>query len=133
MPDKERSTLACCHKRTINVEAFRKKYRFSLLYLLVLLLVAVIASPIGGWGASFTVPADIALRIRLDDTLTSTDSKIGDPFSATVVDQGEYRDARVLRTRQQHRNVGQTEGQHDKDVAFRSTGYAGRAPRPHTR
>ncbi len=62
---------------------------------LVLLLVAVIASPIGGWAASFTVPADLALRIRLDDTLTSTDSQIGDPFSATVVDQGEYRDARV--------------------------------------
>ena len=62
---------------------------------LSLLLVTVIASPIEGWGASFTVPADTALRIRLDDTLTSTDSQIGDPFSATVVDQGEYRDARV--------------------------------------
>ena len=62
---------------------------------LSLLLVTVIASPIGCWGASITVPSDTALRIRLDDTLTSTDSQIGDPFSATVVDQGEYRDARV--------------------------------------
>jgi hypothetical protein len=34
------------------------------------LSVVVIASPIGGWGASFTVPVDIALRIRLDDALT---------------------------------------------------------------
>ena len=43
----------------------------------------------------FSVPDDVALRIRLDDTLTSTDSEVGDPFSATVVDQGDYRGARV--------------------------------------
>jgi hypothetical protein len=43
----------------------------------------------------FTVPEDTALRIRLDDTLTSTDSQVGDPFSATVVDTGEYQNARV--------------------------------------
>src|SRR5579864_2646621 len=43
----------------------------------------------------FSVPADLALRIRLDDTLTSVDSQVGDPFSATVVDKGEYRSARV--------------------------------------
>jgi hypothetical protein len=35
------------------------------------------------------------VRIRLDDTLTSTDSQIGDPFSATVVDKGDYQNARV--------------------------------------
>src|SRR3984885_8835730 len=62
---------------------------------LSLLLVAVIASPMAGWSVTFTVPADVALRIRLDDTLTSTDSQVGDPFSATVVDQGDYRNARV--------------------------------------
>jgi len=45
--------------------------------------------------SSFVVPNDIALRIRLDDTLTSTDSSVDDPFSATVVDQGEYQNARV--------------------------------------
>jgi hypothetical protein len=44
---------------------------------------------------SYSVPTDLALRIRLDDTLTSTDSEVGDPFSATVVDHGEYRNARV--------------------------------------
>jgi hypothetical protein len=43
----------------------------------------------------FSVPDDVALRIRLDDTLTSQDSQVGDPFSATVVDEGEYRHARV--------------------------------------
>jgi len=45
--------------------------------------------------SSFVVPNDIALRIRLDDTLTSANSRVGDPFSATVVDQGEYQNARV--------------------------------------
>ena len=60
-----------------------------------LLLVAVIATPIAGGSLSFALPADVALRIRLDDTLTSADSQIGDPFSATVVDRGEYRNARV--------------------------------------
>lgn len=44
---------------------------------------------------NFTVPDDLALRIRLDDTLTSVDSEVGDPFSATVVDHGDYRNARV--------------------------------------
>ena len=62
---------------------------------LSLLLVAVIATPIAGWSVSLTLPADLALRVRLDDTLTSTDSQVGDPFSATVVDQGKYHNARV--------------------------------------
>jgi hypothetical protein len=44
---------------------------------------------------NFSVPTDVALRIRLDDTLTSVDSEVGDPFSATVVDEGDYRSARV--------------------------------------
>ena len=44
---------------------------------------------------AFHVPQDVALRIRLDDTLTSTDSQVGDPFSATVVIQGPYQGARV--------------------------------------
>jgi len=41
------------------------------------------------------MPEDTAVRIRLDDTLTSTDSQVGDPFSATVVGEGKYRNARV--------------------------------------
>jgi hypothetical protein len=44
---------------------------------------------------SFSVPDDLAFRIRLDDTLTSTDSEVGDPFSATVVEKGDYQGARV--------------------------------------
>ena len=65
----------------------------SSLSLLFALLIPVV--PLLGSTQSFSVPDDLALRIRLDDTLTSVDSRVGDPFSATVVDQGDYRNARV--------------------------------------
>ena len=60
-----------------------------------LALIMVTAAPLLGSNQSFSVSDDVALRIRLDDTLTSTDSQAGDPFSATVVDKGEYQNARV--------------------------------------
>jgi hypothetical protein len=61
----------------------------------LLALVVMVSAPLLASTANFAVPDDTALRIRLDDTLTSADSRVGDPFSATVVDQGEYRNARV--------------------------------------
>jgi len=63
------------------------------LFLFAVLL--MVASPLLVATSSFFVPNDLALRIRLDDTLTSDDSRVGDPFSATVVDQGEYQNARA--------------------------------------
>jgi hypothetical protein len=62
---------------------------------LVLAVVLTLAAPLLASPQSFSVPNDVALRIRLDDTLTSTDSEVGDPFSATVVGQGDYQGARV--------------------------------------
>jgi hypothetical protein len=62
---------------------------------LLLALALILAYPLLGSTQNFTVPDDTALRIRLDDTLTSTDSEVGDPFSATVVDRGDYQGARV--------------------------------------
>jgi hypothetical protein len=62
---------------------------------LLLALVLIAACPLLGSTQNFTVPDDVALRIRLDDTLTSVDSEVGDPFSATVVDKGDYQGARV--------------------------------------
>jgi len=64
------------------------------LSLLVALFAGIVFTALGST-QSFSVPDDIAFRIRLDDTLTSTDSQIGDPFSATVVDKGDYQNARV--------------------------------------
>src|SRR5690242_4478980 len=61
----------------------------------VLAVVVMASAPLFASTTNFAVPDDTALRIRLDDTLTSVDSKVGDPFSATVVDTGDYRNARV--------------------------------------
>lgn len=62
---------------------------------LLLLAIPSLRSPIFASEQPFSVPEDLPLRIRLDDTLTSTDSQVGDPFSATVVDEGHYQNARV--------------------------------------
>ena len=62
---------------------------------ILLTLVAMASSGSLASTPNFVVPDDTALRIRLDDTLTSIDSNVGDPFSATVVDEGDYRNARV--------------------------------------
>ena len=48
--------------------------------------------------STFSVPHWTSLRIRMDDTLTSRYSMEGDPFSATVVDEGPYQGARVYGT-----------------------------------
>jgi uncharacterized protein YcfJ len=65
----------------------------SVLMKLGLLIAA--ASLVAASTPNFDVPQDTALRIRLDDTLSSVDSEVGDPFSATVVDASEYQNARV--------------------------------------
>ena len=61
----------------------------------LLAVVVMVSAPLLASTANFSVPDDTALRVRLDDTLTSMDSKVGDPFSATVVDKGDYQNARV--------------------------------------
>jgi len=61
----------------------------------LLAVVVMVSAPLLASTANFAVPDDTALRIRLDDTLTSNDSQVGDPFSATVVDKGDYQNARV--------------------------------------
>lgn len=61
----------------------------------VVALITITSFSLFGSTQSFSIREDVELRIRLDDTLTSTDSEVGDPFSATVVDQGDYQNARV--------------------------------------
>lgn len=62
---------------------------------MVAALAAINCPSVAGSTQKFRVPDDVALRVRLDDTLTSADSEVGDPFSATVVEQGDYQGARV--------------------------------------
>jgi hypothetical protein len=57
---------------------------------LVVGLISLTGLPVLATNKPFSVPDDIAVRIGLDDTLTSTDS-----LSATVVDKGDYQNARV--------------------------------------
>lgn len=72
------------------------KFRHSIASLAgALVLVMIAPAVVLGTTENFSVPDDVALRIRLDDTLTSVDSEVGDPFSATVVDRGDYQNARV--------------------------------------
>ena len=61
----------------------------------ILAVMTAASAVVRGSTQNFSVPDDVALRIRLDDTLTSVDSEVGDPFSATVVDKGDYQNARV--------------------------------------
>jgi hypothetical protein len=77
-----------------RIEKFGYQIAAAALSLLLTLIIVAVPS-VRGSTQKFSVPVDVALRIRLDDTLTSTDSQVGDPFSATVVDKGEYQNARV--------------------------------------
>src|SRR5690349_9994076 len=75
--------------------AFKKKDPSLVMALFLFAVLMMATAPLLASTSTFVVPNDVALRIRLDDTLTSVDSRVGDPFSATVVDQGEYQNARV--------------------------------------
>ncbi len=66
----------------------------------------------------FNVPQYTSLRIRMDDTLTSRDSMVGDPFSATVLDQGEYQEARVYGTIQSITQSGHIKGNTQMVLVF---------------
>jgi hypothetical protein len=74
-------------KKTLDPSLVMASFLFAVLTMAI--------SPLLASTPDFAVPNDVALRIRLDDTLTSEDSSINDPFSATVVDQGDYQLARV--------------------------------------
>ena len=67
-------------------------------------------SPLLASSSNLVVPNDVALRIRLDDTLTSNESRVGDPFSATIVDRGEYQSARVYGHIAESQMLGRVKG-----------------------
>jgi len=100
---------------------------------LVVALVTITSSLLPGSTQRFSVPDDVALRIRLDDTLTSTDSEVGDPFSATVVDQGDYQNARVYGHITQIDMSGKIQGPYLHDAPVRPVGDARRASGAYSR
>jgi len=68
--------------------------------------------------SAFSVPQWTSLRIRMDDTLTTRYSIVGDPFSATVLDRGIYQGARVYGTIQDIDNSGKFRGHTTMILAF---------------
>jgi hypothetical protein len=78
-----------CHVKQLGA------FRSATAFILLAAISSLVALPLLATNERFTVPDDLAVRIRLDDTLTSTDSQVGDPFSATIVDKGDYQSARV--------------------------------------
>lgn len=68
-----------------------KKYRFRSF----LIVAAALSMLIPSGALSQTVPAGIRLLIRLDSTISSKSSKVGDGFTATVISPRNYRGAIV--------------------------------------
>jgi hypothetical protein len=93
----------------------------SLISVLVLLIPSAIitrANP-APQNSSFSIPQWTSLRIRMDDTLTSKYSMEGDPFSATVMDDGMYQGARVYGTIQTIDNSGRFRGHTTMVLVFK--------------
>jgi outer membrane lipoprotein SlyB len=66
------------------------------------------------------VPAGTQLRVRLNDTISSKDSRVGDRFTATVVDPSRYDEARVNGHVRSIRKSGRVKGSTTMTLAFDS-------------
>src|SRR4029078_3370475 len=70
--------------------------------------------------AAALVPAGTQMRIRLKDTLSSRDSRVGDKFTATVVNPSRYDEARITGHIRSIRKSGRVEGRTTMSLAFDS-------------
>jgi len=66
------------------------------------------------------VPVGTDLKVRLNDTLSSKDSRIGDRFTATVVDPDRFDEARVSGHISSIRKSGKVKGRTSMNLAFDS-------------
>lgn len=66
------------------------------------------------------VPVGTDLRIRLEDTLSSKDSRVGDRFTATVVDPSRFDEARVTGHVSSIQKSGKVKGRTSMNLAFDS-------------
>lgn len=64
------------------------------------------------------VPAGTQMRIRLNDTLSSKESRVGDKFTATVINPSRYEEARITGHIRSIRKSGRVEGRTTMSVAF---------------
>lgn len=66
------------------------------------------------------VPAGTQLRIRLNDTLSSKDSRVGDRFTATVVNPARYEEATITGHIRSITKSGRVEGRTSMSLAFQT-------------
>ncbi len=66
------------------------------------------------------VPIGTDLKIRINDTLSSKDSRIGDRFTATVIDPSRFDEARVNGHISSIRKSGKVKGRTSMNLAFDS-------------
>jgi hypothetical protein len=117
-------------KRTSPVPPLRSNHHAKALLLLLVALTTL--APTIALAQSLTIPQDVALRIRLDDTLTSTDSQVNDPFSATVMTEGQYQGARIYGHISSIDMSGRLQGRTEMVLQFdRLIMYDGRTARIH--
>ena len=66
------------------------------------------------------VPVGTNLRVRLEDTLSSKDSRVGDRFTATVVDPSRFDEATVTGHISSIKKSGKVKGRTSMNLAFDS-------------
>ena len=66
------------------------------------------------------VPVGTDLKVRLNDTLSSKDSRVGDRFTATVIDPSRFDEARVTGHISSIQRSGKVKGRTSMNLAFDS-------------
>jgi hypothetical protein len=66
------------------------------------------------------VPVGTDLKVRLNDTLSSKDSRIGDRFTATVIDPSRFDEARITGHISSIQKSGKVKGRTSMNLAFDS-------------
>ena len=66
------------------------------------------------------VPAGADLKVRINDTLSSKDSRIGDRFTATVIDPSRFDEAKLTGHISSIRKSGKIQGRTSMNLAFDS-------------
>jgi hypothetical protein len=66
------------------------------------------------------VPVGTDLKVRINDTLSSKDSRVGDRFTATVIDPSRFDEARVFGHISSIKKSGKVKGRTSMNLAFDS-------------
>jgi len=70
------------------------------------------------------IPAGTDLKVRINDNLSSKDSRIGDRFTATVIDPSRFDEARLKGHISSIQKSGKVKGRTSMNLAFDSVEFA---------